>query len=574
MSELASHILLETGASAYADPTEPLTDALFGARYISYRGLSRFLEQTDDLDLGLIVWPGGSLAEARPDRYGFDFDGLQNPANNKPDLSDMMALAVDRGADLSVVLPTARYHGDLAGLEQDLDDFLSELLAGDYGTLPDRLIFEVGNEYYVHFDGGGSSAAAQYGAVADVMVRAIADALADPAVNLIGADLEIALQSGRTLAEDDDIRAALSGEATGAVDMLVHHRFARQPEGVDERIAEYDDVIGAWRDESGEAPDLFLSAWNTASRTRDEVLDDYLDEMAARGILMSEGAVDLEGRTNVDFERYWQEALDDHAYGQEHAAYLLESFHSYAELGMDAAALYGVDTAYMGRVSWREDGQDYNFIGSDMLEMIHESVDDTYVLRSSGEYDPNAPATTYGFENEDKLVVFVAAGATAPGALSVSFDGIGSTYTQVWAERLTGEVPADWMDRFDVPDNAAVDEGNEAEGYTMGTRTAFKPELVDGALDFTLDSGHEVVRLAFAKTAAGAAEIASWSSGDATDLAALSPGDLPTCDLTKPDMICNDGEDDDLLSEELAFFAESAGSGGAIGLLLALLFVL
>ena len=71
-----------SGASAYANSAEAMSDQMFGVRYISYRNIDRFLDQIEDANIGLIVWPGGTLAEDRDDRYGFDFDGLQNPANN------------------------------------------------------------------------------------------------------------------------------------------------------------------------------------------------------------------------------------------------------------------------------------------------------------------------------------------------------------------------------------------------------------------------------------------------------------------------------------------------------------
>ena len=562
---------MESGASAYADSTETLSDAVFGARYISYRGIDRFLDQTDPMELGLIVWPGGTLAETRPDRYGFEYDGLQNPANNKPDLTEMMAIAVERGADLSVILPTFRYATDLAGAETAISDFLADLLAGDYGPLPDRLILEVGSEYYAHFADGATSAAAQYGAVAEVMISEIEAALADPGINLVGADLTIAVQSGKTLGEDVDIRDALSPGSIQAVDMLIHHRFAYQPQGIDPRIAEYQAVLDAWEAETGDVPDLFVSAWNTVTLTRSGVLNDYVAYKASQGVTIDPDDVDLDGRTTTEFENFWQDSLDEAAYGQEHAAYILESFSSYAEAGADAASLYGVDLIHSGRVSWRENGEDHLFVGAEMLDMIYESVADTHVLASAGDYDTNAPATAYGFENDDKLILFVAAGETAPGEIALDLDGLGITYTQVWAERLTAEVATDWMQVFGIPDNGAVDESPEAETYAHGVRAGFAPVLSGETLNFSLGSAHEIVRLSFAKTAAGAHEIAGWSDGSATDLSGLGvPPLLPACDPLKPGHICQDEEETP--GQELAFLVDALGAGS--GLLLAFAFLL
>ncbi len=564
---------VNSGVSAYADPTETLSDALFGARYTSYRGIARFLDQTEDLDLGLIVWPGGTLAETRPDRYGFDFEGLQNPANNKPDLAEMMAIAVERGTELSVILPTFRYAADLGGAQAGLSDFLGDLLAGDFGPLPDKLILEVGSEYYAHFSDGATTSAAQYGAVAEVMISEIVLALADPSINLIGADLTIAVQSGKTLSEDVDVRAALSPTSIDAVDMLIHHRFAYQPQGIDPRIDEYEEVLDAWETETGETPNLFVSAWNTVTLTRNGILNDYITYKSGQGVTVDPDDVDLDGRTTTEFENFWQDNLDEAAFGQEHAAYILESFASYAEAGADVASHYGVDLIHTGRVSWRENGEDHFFVGSDMLDMIYESVEGTHVLASDGDYDTNAPATTYGFENEDKLILFVAAGETAPGDVALNMDGMGSTYTQVWAERLTAEVPTDWMSVFGMPDNAAVDESAEAESFAYGIRDKVTPDVSGGTLNFTLGSAHEIIRLSFAKTAAGADEIAGWSEGRATDLSGDGlPPALPSCDPIKAGILCQ--HEDETTGNDLAALAEALGAGSGLSLLLAFLYLL
>ncbi|MDA9865331.1 hypothetical protein N9C96_01505 [bacterium] len=573
---MALNISLPSGALTYANPAEAVSDQMFGARYISYRNIDRFLDQIEDANIGLIVWPGGTLAETRADRYGFDFDGLQNPANNKPALDEMMEIAITKGASLSVILPTARYTDDLASLQSDLSNFLANLLAGDYGPLPDDLIFEVGSEYYANFSGDALSQAAQYGAVAEVMITEIAAALADPSINLIGADINIAAQAGKTMAEDVAIRDALSEFATDNVDSLIHHRFAFQPQGIDPRIAELQGILDAWETETGEEPNLFVSAWNTVTLTRNGVLNDYIEYQAAQGSVIDASDVDLNGRTTTEFETFWQDELDEVAYGQEHAAYILESFASYAEAGADAASLYGVDLIHPGRVSWRENGSDYDFVGAKMLEMIYESVGGTHVLTSDDDYDTNALATSYGFENEDKLVLFVAAGHSAPGQVCLTLDGFGEIYNQVWVERLTGETPSDWKTIFGIPDNPDVDETAEGDTYAVGIREVVTPDTSAGALTFSLSSPHEVIRLAFAKTAAGAHEIAGWAEGQATDLAPLGedgpPSVLPDCLSPKG---CDSQEQDaDETDSDMSMVAEAVSSGVGIGLLLFFLFLI
>ena len=127
------NIFLATGGSAYDTSLDPISEDVFGVRYVTYRNIFRFLDQIEDLDVGLIVWPGGSLAELNEDRYGFQFDGLYNPDTGKPSLADMMQVAMDKDAGLSIVLPTVRYVGREDDLRADLQDFMQDLLGGHYG---------------------------------------------------------------------------------------------------------------------------------------------------------------------------------------------------------------------------------------------------------------------------------------------------------------------------------------------------------------------------------------------------------------------------------------------------------
>lgn len=78
-----------------------ITAEHFGARYISLRDEDRFFDQVADFDGGLLVWPGGSLAERLVDRYGFEHHGLYNSAGygDKPGrglLEDEAYLAIFR----------------------------------------------------------------------------------------------------------------------------------------------------------------------------------------------------------------------------------------------------------------------------------------------------------------------------------------------------------------------------------------------------------------------------------------------------------------------------------------------
>ena len=553
-------IHLETGASALAPGAEKLTDQTFGVRFATYTDLGGFLDQISDLDVGVIVWPGGTLAETRTDRFGLEYDGLYAPGFKQVGLDRMMEVAVQKGATLSVVLPTLRYDGDPATLREDLGGFLDDLLGGAYGRLPDKMVLEIGNEYFAHF-GTGAANAGDYAEVADVMISEIALALADPTINTIGADLTIAVQSGKTFAEDAAIRSTLSDFALSNVDMITHHRFPWQPQGFDNRMDTVERIVEAWERDAdaigADRPELFVSAYNTAAYTRKEALDDYLDDNPG----LTAASVDLDGRTTTGFEQFWQSQLDQLAYGGAHARAVLEAYASYAEAGADAAAIFGYDFPHPGRLSWETpNGVDHQFVASDMLEMIYESVEGTRVLESGSDFEPTDRVTTYAFENSDKLVVFLAGGTKGPGEVTLDIDGIGSKYLSVWAESLQAETQGNWKNIFDIPDNPAVDESPEAETYAKGIRTALDPDVSDRGITLTIGAD-EVVRLAFAKTEDGADEIDSWSLGSETDLAGLPWQDEVTLD---------DGSLE-FEEEEIEALAEVAGSGGgAFGAILLL----
>jgi hypothetical protein len=100
-----------TGPTAYVPGVSPISDLALGARYVSFDNEARFLAQTADMNLGLIAWPGGALSELRTDRYGLEYDGLYADWTGKPGLAEMMQIARDNDAGLSVTLPTIRYVG-------------------------------------------------------------------------------------------------------------------------------------------------------------------------------------------------------------------------------------------------------------------------------------------------------------------------------------------------------------------------------------------------------------------------------------------------------------------------------
>lgn len=520
-------LAIATGQAAYV-PGSLVYDAdHFGYNYTGFRDFERFLTQLDGSRIGLITWPGGAMAEFQTDRFGLEYDGLWNGAEGAGNLYEVMDAAARVGADVSIVLPTLRYLDRPDALVADVRAFMTDLLAGHYGPVPDQLILEIGSEYYSTFrdlpDG-----VADYARISDLMMREIEAAVADPTINLLGIDPLIAMQGGRTLAEDEIIRDNLSDDALATVDMVLHHRFAVMATGVDGSATEMGRVLDAWEDDmaavGGDRPELFLGTYNVASYARGEALRDYVADMADQGIVIDRASIDLEARTDTAFETYWQGKLERYDYGAEHPRVLLEMMAEYGAEGMGAAGTYGSDMMHAARLTYTDvNGNPVSFIGQDMLDMMAESIDDTRLLQISTTNDRNDEVWAYGFENEHKLVLFLSADSTPPGRVDINlsdYEGLQSVH----GDSLMAVIPNDWMDRFGIADNPFVDESPEARSFALGERSAIDPQLTETGISVTFTAPNQVIRLAFAKDDIGAAEIAGFSDGTAVD---LDGADLP-----------------------------------------------
>lgn len=515
-----SYIDVATGTAAQVAGTQ-WTEDMFGYRYTAYRDLGRFDAQMSDNQVGLIGWPGGYLAESQADRYGLNFDGLYNPDTGRPGLAEMFAYANAEGVGLSIFLPTARYDGNDDLLRADIQHFMGDLLSGHYGPVPDELILEIGSEFYASFD--GADAALRYGHIANIYLEEIAAALNDPSVNLLGIDPEIAVQAGRSLAEDEVIRSQLEDDQLAEVDQIVHHRFPFCATGVDRSADEFHTVLEAWQADAaqvgGEGPELFLSAWGVGSYTRDEALDDFLAADHAAGGHLTEADVDLDGRTTDAFESFWQNELTKRDYGAEHPRMILEMMSEYNAEGMTAAAVFGTDMIHPGRLTLTDvNGVEREFIGQSTLDMMAESVIGTHTLDISLQNDRSDEVWVYGFENDDRVVIFLSADGTPPDGVTLRLDGLGDTFQQISVDSLTSEVPEDWMQIYGIPDNPDIDESAEAATYATGVQSGVTPQFDEDGITVQFSAPNEVIRISLAKTDLGAQQIAAYSEGQMIDL--------------------------------------------------------
>ena len=511
-------VSINTGSDAVIAGAEKITNSDLGVRYSGFRSIDRFLDQIKDMHVGLISWPGGTLAEERLGSFGLEYDDLTSADSRMPSLSQMMQVANEQGAELSIVLPTARYSGRIDEMRADVQNFMQDLLSGQYGELPERLIFHIGSEHYHHFQGlSPDGAAAEYGRVASAMVEELTDALNDPSVNQIRADIDLSVQAGRTMAEDEDIRDSFSPEALANVDLVMHHRYAARAEGIDFNLKSFSPILDAWQQDvtqaGGDAPQIHLSEWNVASVTRTEGLNSYIREMASQGITVQRGDVDLAGRTTTEFENFWQDLLATRDYGVAVPKLYLEMFSEYQAEGLGAASIHAADLMHAGRMTYTDtEGNPVQFVGAEMMKMIYESVEGTQVLDVSTENTRSSDVWTYAYEGDDRLVVFLAADSKAmPGKVTVDIEGLSGGYTAIWTDSLTAQVPDDWMERFGVPDNPNVDESNEGQTYALGVRGDVPTTINGDQVSVTFSHPGQVVRIVIAQTQAEADRIEEWA---------------------------------------------------------------
>ena len=143
---------------------------------------------------------------------------------------------------------------------------------------------------------------------------------------------------------------------------------------------------------------------------------------------------------------------------------------------------------------------------ADVLELFDESRGGT---AKTFELDETQfPVRVWAFENADKAVLFLAAGAVPPGEVSIDLAGLDPDLISLWAE--------------------GVENG---ETYVASPDPAASG--MQDALELRFDTPFELVRLAFARTAEGEEEIALWSDAPPVDLLVLAQ-ELPGTDPAAP----------------------------------------
>lgn len=498
-----------------------ITEDHFGARYTAFKNIDRFLDQTSEFDGGLIVWPGGSLAERSSEKYGLEYDGMWNSEDfpDRPDLYEMLQISADLGKTLSIVLPTSRYSEDPDEMVDGLWDLFESILL-DFGSenLPRKVIFEVGNEYYANFLGSNEIVKAEnYGKIANIIGETVSDI--DHSFGGLSNSLQFSFQAGRTSEANEAIIEQLSSTSLAQVDMISHHRFSPRLDAVTKSIPDLENSLIQWQQAVGD-DDLavFLSAYNISSLARPE---SYLDYLKSIGQVGENQQHEIAFRSNTDFEKFYQNQLDARSVGIQHAEVILKLFSEYSALGLEAASVYGWDLIHGGRSSFNDaDGESHVFAAGVIQDMMAESLIGTSQrdVEFGFEDDPyhdlvnsyNSSTSIYQYENDDKAVIFLTStNVVDDEVLAINIDDFPSSANKIWVEKMSLESHEGWMEDFGIIDNLDVEESAEEKSYASVIRETITPEFSDGYIILPIPND-QIIRISVAKSNVGSDEIASW----------------------------------------------------------------
>jgi len=470
---------------SFVDGGATVTADHFGGIETGFSGAAAFEAQFESLGFSTIRWPGGTLSETKTSVYGLDipglFDGTQlftpNPDRVRPDLTDTLAYCTGNDLGFSMIVPTLRYVDDLDRGVAELEAFLADLLSGAYGPLPDDFTLEIGNEY-VDFDVFADNPAL-YGQIADAFVGVIADALMDPAINQVGADIAIAVQMGYSAADDAAIRSAISLDSLAEIDSLIAHALPLNFAAIDKPVTDLD----AWAEDLGETKwenrQDYFEAW--ADAIADAGGDANAVEMYISAMNVGSGATDPD-KINLAYQDY----------GLKAASAYLELFSTYLSIGMDAAAFWGVAADNLNAIADKDADGAIEKPGGEMLHLMAENLIGMQLVDGFQANSRDDAVMVYAYENADTVVLFVAANDIADQGQSVR---IGLNLLQgasaLEATRLGATLAAG---------AEAAQSELELMLYQVAAVDEFAPGIANGAITFTLQQDYEVVMLRIEKS--------------------------------------------------------------------------
>ncbi|KJZ17930.1 calcium-binding protein [Loktanella sp. S4079] len=458
-------------AAENGDPVGYMSADMFGAIGINIFGFDYFTEHTEALGLTNIRFPGGTVSE-----YGFIVDGrirlnagdislealqgdrslfafdLTHPELISPlaldydDLnflerddvatfSQVLALAVERDTDVSLIIPVERYFigADFSDEEDrklavetaksDVRIFLERLRSGEFndGVMPSSITFDIGNEVYGN--------PIEYAVIAEAMISEIA-------IQLEGSDInyEVAFQMGRgtpdfdKLLEDGYFTKFFdgSGDAIAGLGGL-DPDGALSPEqkqiAIDEMMISIlgDTIqhIDAVRHHTLSFNSNRLDGTNETLQERGKILDYWAAAFAEYGI------------SRDDFAYYisaWSTSSADglgKPYELSAAANTLELFDHFMDLGVDQAAVWGVVGAFrykddMSSTIITDRLSDFVSPQAAVLQLMTEHIADSNYLGAS--YSIDQQVVSYSYETDTALTIFFVAEEMSDEQISLHVD--------------------------------------------------------------------------------------------------------------------------------------------------------
>ena len=448
---------VETGVFA----TEVIDSDFFGANVLLGRDdlSGTYATKVDHLGATLLRYPGGGLSE--------DYFDITNPDAGAPvGLSDFLAHCAANGHRPAIVIPTKRYVDDIAGGEADVRAFVEAVTRGDYGPATD-VIFEIGNEFYASAAVYDSISATEYGQVASRFAVAVAEAAST--------DVTVAVQTGRTKAENTRILSEFdtAGEKA-SVDATIFHQYPWSFDPVEERFEKSRDRVDEWED-LGMGGEVFMSEWNIGSSS-DPTTD------------------------------------DEHDYGLSQNVATLEVVFQAFRAGVDTAAIWGLQQNNKTSLAGNE-GDSRIFAAGELFRLMSEEMPGTRSLGKGMDAGGDQSVVTYGYENDQEVIVFVAARdidlSSGPVSVAIDLEGGAADFVSVAAESITTTEPV-------------------ADPRPLPTVSSFTPTLsiLDGEVvaNVDLSQDYQVVRLVFTKSATFLADTVQ-TGGNADDVLASGAGD-------------------------------------------------
>ncbi len=412
---------------------EAVQAEMFGAIQINHNRSDHqaFLDIYDEFELGLLRYPGGTLAETG--RWDFDSDAqkyrnfvdggtwenyayslnypeLMHPdaiaQNKSQSFSDALQTALDTQSVLSVILPTDRYAGQTDQAHADVLSFLTKLFVeqgfNDGQPLP-KIILDIGNEHY-HPE--------EYAQVSAAMLQAV-QSFRDTNPEF---DFEVGLQ---VLSSDEEVtifnESLPRQEQMENLPLEASERFFSHFEDMD--LLRQVDIVRLH--DLGHNLNYALNLENNAPRR------DAVELFIKRVEQASQAEVDL-------YFSAW--TVDD---GPRQAATGLALFSQMITFGADYAATWG-----LGRASsnFHSNGNRELTQFAHVYALMADSLVGTTLVGTS-EQSASLPVNSFAFAGEDKSVIFLAA-SDFTGSYTVHLEGIDAADLEesyAWIETVSSD---------------------------------------------------------------------------------------------------------------------------------------